>query len=91
MKNFIQESDYNSRFKSTNISGCYPLVIDLSDSKGSYFDTDDNIKIISPKMQVTLYFKESTKIEYNVIITILTKSKIVLERNENGLAVITKY
>ena len=42
-------------------------------------------------MQVTLYFKESTKIEYNVIITILTKSKIVLERNENGLAVITKY
>ena len=42
MKNFIQESDYNSKFKSTNISGCYPLVIDLSDSKGSYFDTDDS-------------------------------------------------
>ena len=42
-------------------------------------------------MQVSLYFKKQTTEQYNIIITVLTKSKIVLERNENGLAVITKY
>ena len=91
MKNFITEDEFNKGFDDKNVSGCYPLVIDLSDSKGSYYDSDDNIDIKSPKMQVSLYFKKQTTEQYNIIITVLTKSKIVLERNENGLAVITKY
>ena len=91
MKNFITEEEFNKGFDDKNVSGCYPLVIDLSDSKGSYYDSDDNIDIKSPKMQVSLYFEKQTTEQYNIIITVLTKSKIVLELNENGLAVITKY
>ena len=53
MKNFVSWDDYRKGITDPG-TGNFPLVFDLSDSKGMYLGTSDNNSHLSPKIQVNI-------------------------------------
>ena len=89
MKNFCTWSQFRKGIENKD-QGNFPLVFDLSDSKGTYDGTADNNSFISPKIQCVVYLNATSTKQHNLVVTIVTTGKYALHMNDNGQPEITK-
>ena len=80
MRNMPTEKDYWSRRDAAkaNQDDCYPIIIDCSDSKGLFNNTQDNTKYTTPTINIELVFKQNLDKNYNIVITTFQTGKYVL-------------
>ena len=90
-RNLPTLDDYLSRRSITkaNTDGCYPMIFDLSDSKGNFDDSKDNPNFVTPILAVEIVLKNNATQNYNVVITAFQKGKYVLH-NRGKIPCITK-
>lgn len=87
--NFLTESEFMYGATKKD-KGCFPLVFDLSDSKGTYDGASDDNSYLSPKIQCSIYLNNATITTYNILLTVVTTGKYALSMNDNGQPVIIK-
>ena len=87
-KNFILEDNFWEKGldKST---GTWPIVIDVSPSRG-YFGSFDEPAVISPNIHVKLIFKEAVTQNLNFVVTVVTSTDILRQQTDNGKTEIIK-
>lgn len=75
----------------TNLDrGCFPLVFDLTDSKGTINGTLDDTRHKSPNIQLNLYLNPgAADVSYNVLVDVLTSSNIILQNFEGSKPTVT--
>ena len=83
MGNFVKKSDFQ-KGATDKSKGVFPLVFDLSDSKGNYDGSSDDNCYLSSQLQFNLYLNNDTEEQYNVVVTVITAGKYVLYMNDNG-------
>lgn len=98
---FLKKTDYLRNFPTKTVylaprevavaaaTGCYPIIVDLTDSKGIFDGENDNQKFVSPLIEVEIVFKQNAAQDYNVVLTAFQKGNYVL-KNEKGLYSIKK-
>jgi len=89
LKNFPTEVDYRACIANP-ANGCFPLVFDLSDSKGNYNGSIDNTSFISSKMQCTIQLNTAAVRQSNFVATVVTTAKYGIKDDDNGRAYIFK-
>lgn len=94
----LRETDYMRNFptyesfveKKTGNNGCYPLVINLTESKGTYEDAIDNPNVASSELSIGLVFDNPLNTIYSLQTSIITQGKFVLHTNASKTPQITR-
>ena len=91
-RNFLTWEQYREGMKKSSNKGCYPLVVDVSDSKGYYKGTDDNPATISNNVQVVLVTKVPLAKAMDIRVVAITKGSYQYYTDPTaGVPTITKF